>query len=160
MAPTTAVPVVVPPPSRTAAVTAQCTPQNTSVTLAMSNGAAGTLYQTLVIKNFSGAPCVTGGYPGISLDTAAGAQAGASATRQAPAGAEVLLAPGQAATDIFSYSDAGVSTSPNCHPEQATSLRVYLPGSVQSIVLPFSRMGCSGTYSYLDVWAVNVAPGS
>jgi hypothetical protein len=141
-------------------MTPQCDSSNTSVTLGMSNGAAGTDYQTLVIKNTSMSDCVTGGYPGISLDNSMDAQLGPAAGRMGGSGSQVTLAPGHEATDIFSYGDAAVSTEMGCNPEQGADIRVYLPNAMGSALVPFAREGCSGMVSYLNVWAVNVAPGS
>jgi hypothetical protein len=148
------------PSSSPSVMTAQCDSSNTSVTLGTGNGAAGTLYETLVIRNTSTAPCVTGGYPGISLDTSMGSQLGPAAGRMGSSGSEVTLQPGAEATDVFSYGDAAVSTEMGCNPEQGADIRVYLPNAMGSATVPFSQTGCSGDVNYLNVWAVNVMPGS
>ena len=140
--------------------TVQCDSSNTSVTAGTGNGAAGTLYETLVIKNTSMSDCVTGGYPGISLDNSMGTQLGMAAGRMGGSGSQVTLAPGASATDIFSYGDAAVSTEMGCNPAPGADIRVYLPNATGSALVPFDHDGCTGDVGYLNVWAVNVAPGS
>lgn len=146
-------------PTGSAGMTSQCDASDTSVTLGAGNGAAGTLYETLVIKNTGMTPCVTGGYPGISLDSAMGTQLGQAAGRMGSSGSSVTIQPGKTATDTFSYADAAVSTETGCNPVPGASLRVYLPDAMGSATVPFGHDGCTGMNGYLEVWAVNVAPG-
>lgn len=145
-------------PSGSTGMTAQCDSSNTSVTLGTGNGAAGTLYETLVIKNTGMTPCVTGGYPGISLDNAMGTQLGQAAGRMGSSGSSVIIAPGKSATDVFSYADAAVSTEMGCNPAPGADIRVYLPDAMGSATVPFGHDGCTGMNGYLSVWAVNVTP--
>lgn len=147
-------------PTGSGGMIAQCDSSNTSVTAGMGNGAAGTLYETLVIKNTSMSDCVTGGYPGISLDNSMGTQLGMAAGRMGGSGSQVTLTPGASATDIFSYGDAAVSTEMGCNPAPGADIRVYLPNAMGSALVPFDHDGCAGDVGYLNVWAVNVAPGS
>jgi hypothetical protein len=140
-------------------MTPQCDGTNTSVTLGMSNGAAGTLYETLVIKNTSMSPCMTGGYSGLSLDSAMGTQLGQAAGRMGSSGSQVTVQPGHEATEVFSYADAAVSTEMGCNPQPGTALRVYLPDATGFATVPFDHDGCTGMNGYLEVWAVNVTPG-
>ena len=141
-------------------MTPQCDASNTSVTAGMGNGAAGTLYETLVIKNTSMSTCMTGGYSGISLDNSMGAQLGQAAGRMGGSGSQVTLQPGASATEVFSYADAEVSTGMGCNPAPGADIRVYLPDAMGSALVPFDHDGCTGMTGYLNVWAVNVMPGS
>jgi len=146
-------------PTGSSGMTVQCDASNTSVTAGTLNGAAGTLYETLVIRNTGMSDCVTGGYSGLSLDNAMGAQLGPAAGRMGSPGSEVTIAPGKTAMEVLSYSDATVSTSMGCNPEAGTDLRVYLPNAMGAALVPFGHDGCTGMVTYLNVWAVNVAPG-
>ena len=60
-----------------------CTPAHLTVTLGPSDGAAGTIYYTILFRNTGTSPCALRGYPGVSsVGGTDGHQIGAPARRQ------------------------------------------------------------------------------
>ncbi|UIJ36427.1 DUF4232 domain-containing protein [Allobranchiibius sp. GilTou73] len=125
------------------------------------DGAAGSAYYTVRLRNDGHATCTLDGYPGVSLVGANGVQLGHSADRN-PAGTSrtVTLAEGAATTFIVQVADAGNYSSDQCRPTAARGFRIYPPGSTQAIFLSRSGItGCAGaTVHQLTVGPVGYNP--
>jgi hypothetical protein len=108
-----------------------------------SEGAAGSVYTTLVFTNTGSSTCTLYGYPGVSL-LDSGGQIGAAATRSPThAPTVVTLKPGGKANVTLQVAQALNYPSSKCTTRQATDLRVYPPGQKQSIDVPFKATGCA-----------------
>jgi len=141
---------------------AGCTTQDLQVKAGTSEGAAGSLYQTLDFTNVSSASCTLYGYPGVSL--AAGspaAQVGAAAARSTTAApAVVTLAPGQTANALLRIVQALNYPQATCSPTATTYLRIYPPNETQAVLLPFKSTGCtSDSVKLLTIGVVQAGAG-
>lgn len=120
---------------------AVCNASNLSGTAAPSNGAAGHTITTLTLTNKGPAPCTLNGYPGVSFVDAGGAIVGAPASRTEAPTAPVTLQPGASASTSMSITNPGV-IGQVCNPHDVTGLRVYPPGSHESLVVSYPGQAC------------------
>lgn len=120
---------------------AVCNASNLSGTAAPSNGAAGHTITTLTLTNKGSAPCTLNGYPGVSFVDAGGAIVGAPASRTEAPTAPVTLQPGASASTSMSITNPGV-IGQVCNPHDVTGLRVYPPGSHESLVVSYPGQAC------------------
>ncbi|MFH5879887.1 DUF4232 domain-containing protein [Arthrobacter sp. NA-172] len=108
-------------------------------------GAAGSLYEKLILTNSGTQPCLLKGFPGVSL--AAGPSSdpiGAAAARDdTVAVAEVVLNPGQAGVAQLRYTQAG--NYPDCTRVPAAGFRVYPPEDTASLFIPQQHDACSNS---------------
>ena len=110
-------------------------------TAAPSQGAAGHTVATLTLTHTGSAPCTLDGYPGVSFVDAGGAMVGAPASRQGGGTAPVTLRPGASASTTVSITRPGV-IGQVCNPQDITGLRVYPPGSHESLVVSYAGQAC------------------
>ena len=120
---------------------AVCNASNLSGTAAPSNGAAGHTITTLTLTNKGSAPCTLNGYPGVSFVDAGGAIVGAPASRTEAPTAPVTLRPGASTSTSVSITNPGV-IGQVCNPHDVTGLRVYPPGSHESLVVSYPGQAC------------------
>jgi hypothetical protein len=115
------------------------------VAIEQGNGAAGSIYYPLEFTNLSHQSCALGGFPGVSALNRNGRELGSPAgwDHVAPV-RTVVLAPGATAHTILRWSDAEVTTAPNCDPtNSATELRVYPPDRYSATYAAFDLPVCS-----------------
>jgi Protein of unknown function (DUF4232) len=128
-----------------AAGPAPCATANLQVKLGVSQGAAGSIYQTIDFTDTGGASCTLYGYPGVSL--AGGnppAQIGAAAARSTQSSPkQVTLAPGAVANAVLQVTEAGNYPAATCDPVQASTLVIYPPNQTVSVSVPYKATGCS-----------------
>jgi hypothetical protein len=118
-----------------------CTAGQLSVALGGGDAGAGNLYRYLVVTNTGSAACQVDGFPGLSLLDANGKQIGQPATRRPLAHSPVVLRPGASASDtIHTANQQGTCETPS------TRLRIYPPGSRQSLTFPGSITICDGLF--------------
>lgn len=122
-----------------------CTTANLAGSLGSPNGAAGTVYYSLVLANTGSATCTLSGFPGVSLVTSeSGGQIGAAATHLSGTVATVTLAHGQSAS-----ANLGITVASNygssCDITAAAGLRVYPPGQTTALFIPHSESGCANS---------------
>jgi hypothetical protein len=116
-----------------------------------SEGAAGTIYTTIGLRNISAATCTVKGIPQVRLLGDQGQPATAPSVPAGPAGSLVVLRPGQAARFTFSRPNA-------CDALVAGSrLRVTLPWGQGSLTVPLDAVTAFGTCSNVRVWALEVS---
>ncbi|MFJ6002966.1 DUF4232 domain-containing protein [Arthrobacter sp. NPDC092385] len=108
----------------------------------LGGGAAGSVYRSLVLTNASDRECTVQGFPGVSFVDASGTQIGAAADRDGSAAALVTLAPGASATATLRQVNAQ-NYGADCELTPSAGLRVYPPGSTDSLVLPQEIPACS-----------------
>ena len=138
-----------PPPPPSSAPASQATELCTAAELTGSlddtgGGAAGHIYMKLILANSSGTDCILDGYPGVSMVKAGTTDPiGAPAVRdpQAPSNGPIPLAPGQSASAVLSYAQAG--NYQGCQQVQAGSVLVYPPSAFDSLEIPHPLTACS-----------------
>ena len=138
-----------------------CATSGLSVTLGASNGAAGSVYQTIVFTNTSGATCTLFGYPGVSLVSAPpytliGLAAQRSSTTPVTT---VTLAAGATASAVLRVVDALNFGSATCGPTKAAFLRVYPPNQTAPVYLADTSEVCAQPVQTLFISAVQAGSG-
>jgi hypothetical protein len=139
-----------------------CATSGLNVTLGASNGAAGSVYQTIVFTNTSGATCTLYGYPGVSLVSAPpytliGLAAQRSSTTPVTT---VTLASGATASAVLRVVDALNFGSATCGPTQAAFLRVYPPNQTAPVYLADTSQVCAQPVQTLFISAVQAGSGA
>jgi hypothetical protein len=122
-----------------------CLASNLTGSLGTSQGAAGTLYQDVVLTNNSAASCTLFGYPGASFVTGqGGSQIGAPANRNSMSPAAlVTLPPAGQANFLIALTDVGVYPPSACQPTTVSWLRVYPPGDYGSLYVSYATQTCA-----------------
>jgi hypothetical protein len=141
--------------------TAGCLASGLQAQLGASQGAAGTIYQVIVLTNTSSSSCTLYGYPGVSfVNGQGGSQVGAPATKNpAVKAAQLTLAPGGKANALLAVHDAGAY--PDCRPTSVDWLRIYPPGDFGSLYVQYKAQACANkAKSILTVTAVSLGAGS
>jgi hypothetical protein len=135
------------PASQAAAGPGACLASQLKGGLGASQGAAGTLYQTVLLTNTSATACTLYGYPGVSfVTTAGGSQVGAPANRDAIWPTRlVTLVPGGQANFQVALTDVGVYPASQCNPATVNWLRVYPPGDYDSLYVSYNAQTCALT---------------
>ncbi|MFL6104238.1 MAG: DUF4232 domain-containing protein, partial [Actinomycetes bacterium] len=114
-------------------------------------GAAGTIYTTVGLRNVSAKTCTVKGIPQVRLLGAQGQPATAPSVPGGPAGSVVVLRPGKVARFTFSQPNA-------CDARVAGSrLRVTLPGGQGSVTVPLGAVTSFGTCSSVRVQALEAS---
>jgi Protein of unknown function (DUF4232) len=117
-------------------------------------GAAGTIWTTVRLRNLSGSTCTVRGIPEVRLLGDQGQPLTAPSVPGGPAGAPVVLRPGQAARFAFSAPNA-------CDAHVAGSrLRVTLPAGRGSLVVPLGAVTSFGTCASVGVRALEAWTGA
>jgi hypothetical protein len=138
-----------------------CTPAQLRVTRGASDGAAGTIYYTILFRNTSGTTCALRGYPGLSSVGGTPAhQIGAPARRQPVTHIRTtVLAPGAYGSATYGQTQALNYPKSRCYPVSASGLRVYSPNVYASVILPLKHLACSSATAHDSVIGP-VAPGT
>jgi hypothetical protein len=138
-----------------------CATSSLNVTLGVSQGYAGGVYETIVFTNTSGATCTLYGYPGVSLVSAAHAQIGLAAQRSTSTPAkQITLATGASANALLQIVDALNFGAATCSPTQAAFLRVFPPNQTAPVYLTNTSEICAQPVQTLSVSAVQAGTGS
>jgi hypothetical protein len=117
-----------------------------------SDGAAGTIWITIQLRNASTRTCTVKGIPQVRLLGAQGQPVTAPSRPEGPAGSLVVLGPGQAARFEFHYPNA-------CDTAVAGSrLRVTLPLRRASVIVPLDTETRFGTCASVGVQALQASP--
>lgn len=105
--------------------------------------AGGASYQ-LELSNTSAHACTLYGYPGVSALAPGGHQLGHAAGR-GPASANRLVTLGRGATAhvLLQITDVAGFPPSSCDQTTAVGLRVYPPGAIRSLEIPFTFRACS-----------------
>jgi hypothetical protein len=132
------------------------------VTLGVSQGYAGGVYETIVFTNTSGATCTLYGYPGVSLVSAPPyTQIGLAAKRAGTTPVKLItLATGASANALLQVVDALNFGSATCSPTKAAFLRVFPPNQTVPVYLADTSEICAQPVQTLFISAVQVGSGS
>ncbi|MHB8681105.1 MAG: DUF4232 domain-containing protein [Acidimicrobiales bacterium] len=134
--------------STTGAGTTHCLAADLAVSVAGSEGAAGTNEITFALRNSSSSTCAMEGFPGAQLYDASGAALPTTVVRGGSynftnfAPANVVLAPGAIADFNMGYSDVPTGNSGQC--PTAASLWITPPDDVDHAVVTEQIQACSG----------------
>jgi hypothetical protein len=141
---------------------APCATSGLNVTLGASNGAAGSVFQTIVFANTSGATCTLLGYPGVSLVSAPPyTQIGLAAQRSSTTPVTtVTLASGATASAVLRVVDALNFGSATCGPTKAAFLRIYPPNQTAPVYLADTSQVCAQPVQTLFISAVQAGSGA
>jgi hypothetical protein len=128
-----------------------CRTSGLKVTLGPGEGAAGSTFLPLIIKNVSTKPCRTGGFGGVSLvANPNGNPIGAPADRtQQGSVRPIVLQPGQVATATIQLTNAENFPTSKCMPVQAGGFRVYPPNETHSAFVAHKTPACSSAKVHL-----------
>ena len=116
-----------------------------------SEGAAGTIWYTVQLRNASGRACTVKGIPEVRLLGAQGWPVTAPSRPDGPGGSLVVLRPGQAASFVFSEPNACDDTG------AGSRLRVTLPQGQDSLIVPLVAEVRFGTCASVRVRALEPA---
>ena len=129
--------------SSSAPTTPVCTTRDLRVSLTPGEGAAGSVYYQLVLRNVSSAACRTGGFGGVSMVGTAGRQIGAPADRvQRGKVVPIVLAPRGRAHATLRVTQAENYPAAQCDLEAASGLRVFPPNQTASRFVRADLQGC------------------
>lgn len=121
-----------------------CKTQNLQLTAGQSQGAAGTIYQHMVLTNTGRRTCRISGYPTAFLYGSNGFALGNSAAAAAqPAPVNITLDPHASTNTVLGYPQAG-NFNPGVCSANSVSLRLYPPSSTTYLEVPVSVAWCPG----------------
>ena len=135
-----------------------CLPSDLQASLGQSQGAAGTIYQLLVLTNTSSSDCTLYGYPGVSFVTGQGGSViGSPAARNSLIpDTLVTLQPGGTASALLGVVDTGALPQSACVPGTADWLQIYPPGDTGSLFVQLNSSVCTKVGEiYMHVTAVH-----
>ncbi|WP_223947942.1 DUF4232 domain-containing protein [Arthrobacter sp. NtRootA1] len=115
----------------------------TAATDSTGGGAAGSIYEKLILTNSGTTPCTLEGFAGVSLTADAnGAPIGEPATRETTTPVtKVELAPGKSAWAELRYTQAG--NYGDCTKVPAAGYRIYPPNDTASLFVAEQHDACS-----------------
>ena len=122
------------------------------MSLARTEGAAGSLYDTVRLTNSGATTCSLYGYPGVSLvGHGNGTQVGAAATRdRSVRPTTVTVRPGASTTFVVRRTQALNYPRATCAPTPADGYRIYPPDQAAALYLPLrDATGCATTTVHL-----------
>ena len=157
-------PATTPAASFSPAVTgaSPCATSDLNVSLGASNGAAGSVFQTIVFTNRSSTTCTLYGYPGVSLVSAPPyTQIGLAAQRDGTTPVKVItLASGATASAALRIVNALNFDSATCSPTKAAFLRIYPPNQTAPVYLADAAQICAQPVQTLFIDAVQAGAGT
>lgn len=117
----------------------------TAATDSTGGGAAGSIYEKLILTNSGTTPCTLEGFAGVSLTADAnGAPIGEPATRETTTPVtKIELAPGKSAWAELRYTQAG--NYGDCTKVPAAGYRIYPPNDTASLFVAEQHDACSNT---------------
>jgi Protein of unknown function (DUF4232) len=130
---------------------ASCHTRDLRVTVSAGEGAAGSTYYSVRLRNTSTHPCRTGGFGGVSLVRAPhGAPVGAPADRAKQGAAKQLtLRPGGRAEATLRVTNADNYPAGRCRPTPVKGLRVYPPNETRSAYVAQATTACRSAKVHL-----------
>jgi hypothetical protein len=123
----------------------RCTTAELSGSLVGGEGAAGTVYRSLVLTNTGSHNCELTGFPGVSFVAGDdGHQVGPAAEMRGDRGGAVSLPPGGAAAADLGMVQIANYDAAACQPTPVRGLGVYPPGDTASLFIDAAGTGCAG----------------
>lgn len=126
----------------TTAVDLKCHPSELAASLGEGQGAAGSSFIPLVLRNIGTRSCVIAGYPGVSLLDATGQQLGDPANREVGgSNATVTVKPGASASALL-HTTNGPIGGPCLAP--SVKMKVFPPNQFDALVFRGVYTACGG----------------
>jgi hypothetical protein len=145
----------------TAAASVQtCFSIHLKLSLGMSQGAAGTFYQNVVLTNDGTVACTLYGYPGVSYVDSSGALIGSPTSEDAGKKKTITLAVGGQANALLRQPDAGNFPPASCHMTTADRLRVYPPGNTVPLFVHDATQVCTTSAGRGGIGTMHAGSGS
>ena len=138
-------------PHRDRPGTDRCDPSALPGAVQGGDGAAGTIWMTIQLRNASAKTCTVKGIPQVRLLGAQGQPVTAPSRPEGPAGSLVVLRPGRAARFEFHYPNACDSAV------VGSRLRVTLPQQQGSVIVPLDTQTRFGTCASVGVRALQAS---
>jgi hypothetical protein len=138
--------------------TAECRSADLRLSLAPTEGTAGTFYTAVRLTNASPRNCFVVGFPGVSYVDSKGRQVGAAAERIGAIGSKVTLRPGGTASAVLGMVDIGVFDPGTCRPTPVAGLRVYPPDETAAMYVAYPTTGCAGLTSPPQLHVNTIVP--
>jgi len=130
---------------RNTATVATCGVENLRLSAGQQSGAAGTIYQHIIVTNTGTSTCMMSGYPTVFLYGSNGyALGGGAAAQPQPALTTISLAPGGSAYTVVGYPQAGNFNPGVCSSTKSTSLKLYVPAAITPLEVPLEVAWCPG----------------
>src|SRR5215510_843053 len=139
-----------------------CPTRSLRLKMGATQGAAGSVYTTIVFTNVSNATCTLYGYPGVSLTTGKpGTQIGKAATEN-PATPRrlVTLQPQTSASALLRIVNAQNYPASRCDPKNSAYLQVYPPNQTKQVYIRHKTLGCAKPINLMTVDVVKPGSGS
>ncbi len=122
-----------------------CKTNNLSLTAGQQSGAAGTIYQHMILTNTGHRNCHMSGFPTAFLYGSNGYALGNSAAaRVQPAPVDITLAPNESANTVLGYPQAGNFDPGVCSNDKSVSVKIYPPSSTTSLEASVAVAWCPG----------------
>jgi hypothetical protein len=123
---------------------AACSVDNLTLSKGPQEGAAGTIYQHMVLTNTSKQSCTIGGFPTAFLHGSDGYALGtAAASMSDPSPSIITINKNESAYTVLGYPQAG-NFDPGICSDKATSLELYIPGATSPLEVPLDMPWCPG----------------
>jgi hypothetical protein len=142
-----------PPPCATSAL---------QVSLGLSQGATGHIFQAIDFTNISSATCTLYGYPGVSFAAGSPVTQVGLAADEDPTTHRVLvtLGPGDVANALLTYLQAGFYSPAKCAPANTTYIQVYPPNQTTPAYVAYKSQICSNKHIHeLKISSVHAGSG-
>ena len=141
---------------------APCSTRYLGGSVGVTQGAAGSTYVVLVLKNLNNSPCTLYGYPGVALD------AGVPVTPVGLAAAEdpttprqlITLAPYGTANALLHILDPGNYPPAQCDPVTTTFIQIIPPNQTVPVYVGYTTQTCAKPVQLLTVDAMRPGSGS
>lgn len=125
----------------------ECGNADLHATYGGAEGAAGSTYGHLRLRNVSGHTCVVQGFGGLSyVGHGDGTQIGAPAGRAGSHTPRIVLQPGDHASSLVRETNAQNYPQHRCHPTHVDGFRVYVPDSRAAQFVRHPTIGCANPH--------------
>jgi len=124
-------------------VSGRCHTSELAASAGQTNGAAGTTYGTIVLRNTSSTACTLTGFPGLLRLDASGRPLPTTVVRSQDTPTRVPLAPGAVASFGYSYSNVPSGNATACAPP-ATLTQVTPPDERDRLSVRVALSPCEG----------------
>ncbi|MCW2791262.1 MAG: hypothetical protein JWO76_360 [Nocardioides sp.] len=129
-------------PATIGAAVAACSAGDLHVSKGHLEGAAGSRYQTVRVKNTSGADCATDGFTRYRFRDAHG-PIGNKSTRNPSGGGRVVIEAGHSARSVLSWVDPGPTVPSQCRAQGAVAFRMTINDVDAYFRLPIDASVCT-----------------
>ena len=138
-----------------------CPTRSLHVKLGATQGAAGSVYTTIVFTNTSTATCTLYGYPGVSLTTGKPVTVIGKTAQENPATPRrlVTLQPRTSASAVLRIVNAQNYPASKCDPKNTTYLQVYPPNQTVPVRIKHVTVACAKPVNLMTVDVVKRGSG-